>query len=168
MDVIAVADTKKSCSHRVLRSALTHLLSNTTNAEAILELTVEWPPKDPMKWDKTRNHPWPTRQSINEQATQLVKPNGIRSITSLTYFAPQHLLSTSIHEYWTSCRLCSTCFCRWGLRHYLSELCRTKGDGMPETEEIQQILRPQTTSIEKLSINYFYNSDNINAIKPHP
>ena len=39
---------------------------------------------------------------------------------------------------------------------------------MPETEEIQQILRPQTTSIEKLSINYFYNSDNINAIKPHP
>ena len=39
---------------------------------------------------------------------------------------------------------------------------------MPETEEIQQILWPQTTSIEQLSINYFYNSDNINAIKPHP
>ena len=39
---------------------------------------------------------------------------------------------------------------------------------MAETEEIQQILWSQTTSIEQLSINYFYNSDNINAIKPHP
>ena len=39
---------------------------------------------------------------------------------------------------------------------------------MAETEEIQQILWSQTTSIEQLSINKFYNSDKINAIKPHP
>ena len=118
MDVIAVADTKRYCSHRVLRDAVTHLLSDTTSAEAILELTVECPPKDPLKWGETRNYQHQkctlehqtiltARNNNNKETAKSLltykanhrwtshpirQPNGIHRLTGLTHF-PHNLHS---------------------------------------------------------------------------